>query len=235
MCFKEGPMSGFAFALPQEHKSTPPFCKRASVALLLSSSLLHLAIIYSPSSCLHLFLFISYVTYTLLEYLLLKFHLWTSQRGDASMYLFRPECDVPVPRIPGTGNFSFFWVVLEKFGTGKKSRNRYKEKFGTSKKSRNLYQNNLVPEKVLEQVSKMKPWFSLPKFRTQKIYDEYRYLPVTRISLIFGGIGKICYWKKVSELASVKIGIRKKSRNQYRQKKITKKGTGIGIGNIWHR
>ena len=52
--------------------------------------------------------------------------------------------------------------VSEKFGTGKKSRNRYRknlvpekvsepvsEKFGTGKKSRNRYRKNLVPEKSL--------------------------------------------------------------------------------------
>ena len=48
--------------------------------------------------------------------------------------------------------------VLEKFGTGKKSRNRYRpnlvsepisEKFGIGKKSRNRYRQNLVPEKSI--------------------------------------------------------------------------------------
>ena len=79
------------------------------------------------------------------------------------------ECDVPVPGILGTGNFSFFWwyryrywkiLVPENISTGKKSRNRYRknlvpekvsepvsEKFGTGKKYRYRYRKYLVPEK----------------------------------------------------------------------------------------
>merc|ERR1712105_575559 len=62
------------------------------------------------------------------------------------------EFDVPVPGIPGIGNFSFFWWY----------RNRYRKKLvpekslGTGigriwyrKKSRNRYRKNLVPEKSL--------------------------------------------------------------------------------------
>ena len=48
-----------------------------------------------------------------------------------------PECDIPVPGIPGPGNFAPFWMVPvpvpEKFGPGKKNRYRYRK--------------NLVPEK----------------------------------------------------------------------------------------
>ena len=47
------------------------------------------------------------------------------------------ECDVPVPGIPVPGNCSLFLMVSEpvseKFGTEKKSRNRYRKKFGTEK------------------------------------------------------------------------------------------------------
>merc|ERR1712105_411125 len=63
------------------------------------------------------------------------------------------EFDVPVPGIPGIGNFSFFWWY----------RNRYRKKLvpeksiGTGigkiwyrKKSRNRYRKNLVLEKVSE-------------------------------------------------------------------------------------
>jgi len=79
------------------------------------------------------------------------------------------ECDVPVPGIPGTGNFSFFGgyrnryrkkLVPEK-SLGKKVSEPVSEKFGTGKKSRNRYRKNLVQEKL----SELKPLFSLPKFR----------------------------------------------------------------------
>ena len=54
-----------------------------------------------------------------------------------------PECDVPVPGIPGTGNFSLFFGGI---GTGI-GKNWYR------KKSRNRYRKNLLPEKVSEPVS----------------------------------------------------------------------------------
>ena len=82
---------------------------------------------------------------------------WTSQP-------WWPECDVPVPGIPGTGNFHFLVVsesVLEQIGNWKKSWNRYlkklvpervwepvSKKFGTGKKSGNRYQKNLTPELI---------------------------------------------------------------------------------------
>ena len=51
--------------------------------------------------------------------------------------VFLSECDIPVPGIPGPGNFAPFWMVPvpvpEKFGPGKKYRYRYRK--------------NLVPEK----------------------------------------------------------------------------------------
>ena len=43
--------------------------------------------------------------------------------------------------------------VLEKFGVGKKSRNRYRSNLVSGKSLGNRYQKNLVPEKVLEPVS----------------------------------------------------------------------------------
>ena len=71
------------------------------------------------------------------------------------MVMLITECDVPVPGIPGTGNFHFFWWY----------RNRYRKKLvpekGTGigigkiwyrKKYRNRYRKNLVPEKVSEVV-----------------------------------------------------------------------------------
>merc|ERR1712242_628106 len=75
------------------------------------------------------------------------------------------ECDVPVPGIPGTGNFSFFWwyrnryrdkLVPEKsLGTGigkiwyrDKVSEPVSEKFGTGKKSRNRYRKFFVPELI---------------------------------------------------------------------------------------
>ena len=79
---------------------------------------------------------------------------------------YTSEFDVPVPGIPGIGNFSFFWwyrnryrkkLVPEKsLGTGigkiwyrKKVSEPVSEKFSTGKKSRNRYRKNLVPEKSL--------------------------------------------------------------------------------------
>ena len=73
------------------------------------------------------------------------------------------EFDVPVPGIPGIGNFSYFWwyrnryqkkLVPEKsLGTGigkiwyrKKVSEPVSEKFSTGKKSQNRYRKNLVPE-----------------------------------------------------------------------------------------
>ena len=53
--------------------------------------------------------------------------------GQSLVYL--TECDVPLPRIPGTGNFSFFLVVSEPVS----------EKFSSGKKSQNRYRKNLVP------------------------------------------------------------------------------------------
>ena len=47
------------------------------------------------------------------------------------------ECDIPVPGIPGTGNFSSFLVVSVPVS----------EIIDTRKKSQNRYRKNLVPEK----------------------------------------------------------------------------------------
>ena len=55
-------------------------------------------------------------------------NLWNPHTRFSSLSrkcIFQPECDVPVPGIPGTGNFSFFWWY------------------------RNRYRNKLVPEKSL--------------------------------------------------------------------------------------
>ena len=43
------------------------------------------------------------------------------------------ECDIPVPGIPGPGNFAPFWMVPvpvpEKIGPGKKYWSRYRKKY----------------------------------------------------------------------------------------------------------
>ena len=73
-------------------------------------------------------------------------------------YHCHPECDVPVPGIPGSGNFSFFWWY----------RNPYRNKFGSGNKSRNRYQKNFVPEQKLGTgIGKIwyQNWFLSPKFR----------------------------------------------------------------------
>ena len=62
------------------------------------------------------------------------------------------EFDVPVPGIPGIGNFSFFGGIGTGIGKNwyrKKVSVPVSEKFGTVKKSRNRYRKNLVPEKSL--------------------------------------------------------------------------------------
>ena len=56
------------------------------------------------------------------------------------------ECDVPVPRIPGTV-FGHFFVVSEKIGT-EKSTGTSIGKIWYRKKSQNRYWENLVPQKV---------------------------------------------------------------------------------------
>ena len=58
------------------------------------------------------------------------------------------ECDVPVPGIPGAGNFSFCWWYryrYRKILVREKVSEPASEKFGTGKKSRNRYRKNLVP------------------------------------------------------------------------------------------
>ena len=65
---------------------------------------------------------------------------------------YAPECDVPVPGIPRTGNFQFFGGIGTGIGTNwfrKKVSEPVPKKFGTEKKSRNRYRQNLVPEKSL--------------------------------------------------------------------------------------
>ena len=109
------------------------------------------------------------------------------------------------------------------------------EKFGTGKKSRNRYRKDLVPKKVPVSVS--------TEFRCQnlgilKIFNGYRY----RIGT--GTENFSFFWwyrnqyrkkmvpEKVSEPVLVIFGIGKKSGNRYRKNLVLKKGTGIGIENI---
>ena len=59
--------------------------------------------------------------------------------------ILAPECDVPVP-----GIFHFFGGIgtgIGKYWYRKKVSEPVSEKFGTGKKSRNRYRKNLVPEK----------------------------------------------------------------------------------------
>ena len=59
---------------------------------------------------------------------------------------FKPECDVPVP-----GIFHFFGGIGTGIGTNwyrKKVSEPVSEKFGTGKKSRNRYRKNLIPELI---------------------------------------------------------------------------------------
>ena len=67
----------------------------------------------------------------------------------------RAECDVPVP------GFHFFGGIgtgIGKYWYRKKVSEPVSEKFGTGKKSRNRYRKNLVPEKVPVSVSE-KIWY----------------------------------------------------------------------------
>ena len=63
------------------------------------------------------------------------------------MVSLEPECDIPVP-----GIFHFFGGIGTSIGTNwyrKKVSEPVSVKFGTDKKSRNRYRKNLVPEKSL--------------------------------------------------------------------------------------
>ena len=59
--------------------------------------------------------------------------LWVSALKKYDSFANIAECDIPVPGIPGPGNFAPFWMVPvpvpEKFGPGKKYRSRYRKKF----------------------------------------------------------------------------------------------------------
>ena len=63
-----------------------------------------------------------------------------------------PECDIPVPGIPSTGNFLFCWWYrnrgIARNWDRKKVSEPVSEKFGTGKKSRNRYRKNLIPELI---------------------------------------------------------------------------------------
>merc|ERR1712218_623980 len=101
--------------------------------------------------------------------------------------------EFPVP-----GIFNFFGGIgtgIGKIWYRKKVPEPVSEKFGTGKRSRNRYRKNLVPEQIFVAI-----W---------KIYNGYRYR--NREFFIFSGgigtgIGKIWYRKKVSEPVSVKFG-----------------------------
>ena len=80
--------------------------------------------------------------YDLYVCICLYFYACITCSSDCMMH--SPECDVPVPGIPGTGNVSFFWWY------------------------RNRYRKNLVPEKNLGTgIGKIwyRNWSLLPKFR----------------------------------------------------------------------
>ena len=99
--------------------------------------------------------------------------------------------------------------VSEKFGTGTSTRNIWYQE-----KSQNWYWKKLVLQKVSELVSKIKPWFSSPKFRTRKIYDRYRY----RISTGVGNFTDFGWY-----------------RNLYWKNLVSEKSLGTGISRNWHR
>ena len=64
--------------------------------------------------------------------------------GQRNIY---PECDVPVPRIPGTRSFSFFWWYRNRYRKKllpEKISEPVSEKIGTAKKYWNRYRKNLV-------------------------------------------------------------------------------------------
>ena len=118
-------------------------------------------------------------------------------------------------------------MVSEKFGTGKKSRNRYRknlvpekvsepvsEKFGTGKRSRNRYRKNLVPELIF----------------VAKNFEFRRFIMGTGT-----GTGNFSFFLVVSEPVSEKFGTGKKSRNRYRKNLVPEKSPGTGIGKIWYR
>ena len=88
----------------------------------------------------------------------------------SKVYFFLTCLDVPQSvtyryrEFPVPGIFHFFGGIGTGIGKNwyrKKVSEPVSEKFGTGKKSRNRYRKNLVPEKV----SELKPLFLLPKFR----------------------------------------------------------------------
>ena len=92
--------------------------------------------------------------------------------------LWEPECDIPVPGIPGPGNFAPFWMVPvpvpEKIGPGKKYRYRYRK--------------NLVPEKSTGP-------------GTGKNWSRYRKIPGNSRSLyIFISSCTFRHWEKEMSL-----------------------------------
>ena len=129
-----------------------------------------------------------------------------------------PECDVPVPAIPSTGNFSIFWWY----------RNRYRKK--------------LVPEKVSEPVSEKFDTgtdFCRQNLGILKIYNGYRY----REFFIFSGgirtcIGKIWYRKKDSEPVPEKFGTEKSTgigiENIWYRKKVSVSVSFNILGTVTH-
>ena len=133
------------------------------------------------------------------------------------MGVLSTECDVPVPGIPGTGNFSFFWwyrnryrnkLVPEKsLGTGigkiwyrEKVSEPVSAKFGTGKKSRNWYQNFFDTGTVLR----------CQNLGILKICNGYRYQ-------------EFYIFLVVSEPVLEKFGTGKKSRNRYRKNLVPEK------------
>ena len=64
----------------------------------------------------------------------------------------QPECDVPVPGIPGTGNFHFFWWYRNRYRKNlvpEKSTGIGIGKIWYRKKYRYRYRKYLVPEKSI--------------------------------------------------------------------------------------
>ena len=144
--------------------------------------------------------------------------------------------EFPVP-----GIFNFFGGIGTGIGTNwyrKKVSEPVSVKFGTDKKSRNRYRQNLVPEKVSEPVSEK--FDTGTEFRCQnlgilKIYNGYRYRIGTgteNFSFLWWYRNR--YRKNLVPEKSLGTGIgqiwyRKKSRNRYRKKFGTEKSTGFGI------
>ena len=153
------------------------------------------------------------------------------------------ECDVPVPGIP----------VSKKFGTVKKSRNRYRKSLVPWKGIGTSIGKSLYRKKYRNRYRKIwyQNYFFSQNLGNLKIYNGYQYRIGTgtgNFNFFGAGIGK--NWdrkkyrnryrknlvpKKVSESVSKKFGTKKNVWESVSKIFVSEKSLGIGLGKIWYR